>query len=313
MVANVPLAAARSTAMERRLRLRRQEARLRLKLLADAALLEAHHASQAPRMASMPPCGPPAQPPLRVQLAALQARLDASEQRVDELSRSLQVLVLAGDAKQMAAMGGAIGSVPSSVQADAAQQLSATATEVAQPVEAVVESVGSQLVEDSRMEAEELEEAFLVLSQASVVSAVVEGGVPGQASVEAAEVEEAHQGLNGARLGPLAPLSVATGGSTSILGAFFAKLNAAKSDALSPLSVAAGGSTTVVSSGGSATVVCSGVGSDTVVPVRVACVNCAGTGSLPQQFGLPVDPACLRCWGSGEVWSHEYGAGWPSL
>ena len=37
MVANVPPAAARSTAMERRLRLRRQEARLRLKLLADAA------------------------------------------------------------------------------------------------------------------------------------------------------------------------------------------------------------------------------------------------------------------------------------
>ena len=174
MVANVPPAAARSTAMERRLRLRRQEARLRLKLLADAALLEAHHASQAPRMASMPPCGPPAQPPLRVQFAALQARLDASEQRVDELSRSLQVLVLAGDAKQMAAMGGAIGSVPSSVQADAAQQPSATATEVALPVEAVVESVGSQLAEDSRMEADELEEALLVVSQASVVAAGVE-------------------------------------------------------------------------------------------------------------------------------------------
>lgn len=52
MVANVPPAAARSTAMERRLRLRRQEARLRLKLLADSALLEAHHASQAPGGAS---------------------------------------------------------------------------------------------------------------------------------------------------------------------------------------------------------------------------------------------------------------------
>ena len=111
----------------------------------------------------------------------------------------------------------------------------------------------------------------------------------------------------------VAPLSVAAGGSTSLLGACFAQLDAAQLDALSTLSVAAGGSATVVSSGGSATVVCSGVGSDTAVPVRVACVNCAGTGSLPQQFGLPVDPACLRCWGSGEVWSHEYGAGWPSL
>ena len=49
-MSNVPSAAARSVASERRLRLRRQEARLRLRLLADAALLEAHHASQAPRL-----------------------------------------------------------------------------------------------------------------------------------------------------------------------------------------------------------------------------------------------------------------------
>lgn len=259
----------------------------------------------------MPPGGPPAQPPLRVQLAALLARLDASEQRVDELSRSLQVLVLAGDAKQMAAMGGAIGSVPSSVQADDAQQPSVTATEVAQPVEAVVESVGSQLAEDSRMEADELEVALLVVSQASVVSAVVEGGVPGQASFEAAEVEEAHQVLNGARLGPLAPLSVATGGSTTFLGACFAQLDAAQLVALSTLSVAAGCSTTVVGSGGSATLVSSGIDAelDALTPLSVAaggsttvdCVCCAGTGRVPQLFGLPVDPVCHVCWGYGRV------------
>ena len=41
-------AAARSPAAERRLRKRRQEARIRMRLAADAALLASHHASQAP-------------------------------------------------------------------------------------------------------------------------------------------------------------------------------------------------------------------------------------------------------------------------
>ena len=41
-------AAARSPALERRLRKRRQEARLRMRLAADAALLAQHHASDAP-------------------------------------------------------------------------------------------------------------------------------------------------------------------------------------------------------------------------------------------------------------------------
>jgi len=228
-----------------------------------------------------------------VQLAVLLARLDASELRVDELSRSLQVLVLAGDAKQMAAMGGAIGSVHSSVQADVAQQPSATATEVAQPVEAVVESVGSLLAEDSRMEADavELEEALLVVRQDSVVAAEVEGGAPGQASVGAAEVEEAHQVLSGARLGPLAPLSVVTGGPTSFLGAAFAQLDAAQLVALAQL----GGSATLVSSGIDAESDAAG-GSTTV-----DCVCCAGTGRVPQLSGLPVDPVCHVCWGYGRV------------
>ena len=78
--------APRSCAQERRLRRRRQEARIRLRLVADAAILAGHHASSPPR------CQPP-QPvsvtqgeladlreevrTLRAQLAALQARVDS--------------------------------------------------------------------------------------------------------------------------------------------------------------------------------------------------------------------------------------------
>ena len=46
----VPHAAARSPAQERRLRKRRQEARIRMRLAADAALLAGHHASPQPVM-----------------------------------------------------------------------------------------------------------------------------------------------------------------------------------------------------------------------------------------------------------------------
>ena len=46
---NVVEEVVRSRAMDRRLRLRRQEARLRVKLLSDVALLNEHHASAAPR------------------------------------------------------------------------------------------------------------------------------------------------------------------------------------------------------------------------------------------------------------------------
>ena len=31
------------------------------------------------------------------------------------------------------------------------------------------------------------------------------------------------------------------------------------------------------------------------------CVNCAGTGSVPQLYGLPVDPVCRICWGYGAM------------
>ena len=125
-----------------------------------------------------------------------------------------------------------------------------------------------------------------------------------------------------AKLVSLAPLSVVAGGSTTLVSSGIA----AKLDALTPLSVAAGGSTTLVSSGiavvevvaklgtmaplsivagGSTAVVSSGIGSSIVVPVRVRCVNCLGTGREPQLVGLPLDPVCHICWGYGRVWSRE--------
>ena len=55
---NTPLAAEpasprRSVALERRLRRRRQEARMRLRLAADAVVLSEHHASQVPRFGGL--------------------------------------------------------------------------------------------------------------------------------------------------------------------------------------------------------------------------------------------------------------------
>ena len=73
--------------MERRLRRQRQEARLRLRLLSDAALLDAHHASQAPRMPAYARGGVSEAEvrslreelaAVRVQLRDLEARFDAS-------------------------------------------------------------------------------------------------------------------------------------------------------------------------------------------------------------------------------------------
>ena len=58
--------AGRSPAQERRLRKRRQEARVRFRLAADAALLSCHHAST-------PPCGLAAQPATHVSLAVVVA------------------------------------------------------------------------------------------------------------------------------------------------------------------------------------------------------------------------------------------------
>ena len=47
-------AAVRTAAMSRRLRARRQEARLRVRLLADAAILGEHHSSAVPRVVGLP-------------------------------------------------------------------------------------------------------------------------------------------------------------------------------------------------------------------------------------------------------------------
>ena len=52
--------APRSRALERRLRRRRQEARLRLRLVADSVLLSQHHASRVPTFSAAPASTPPA-------------------------------------------------------------------------------------------------------------------------------------------------------------------------------------------------------------------------------------------------------------
>ena len=49
-MANVVATEPRSHALERRLRRRRQEARLRLRLVADCAVLQSHHASEVPQV-----------------------------------------------------------------------------------------------------------------------------------------------------------------------------------------------------------------------------------------------------------------------
>ena len=96
-----------------------------------------------------------------------------------------------------------------------------------------------------------------------------------------------------AKVDTLAPLTIKDGGATTLVGSGIVGVDfAAMLGALAPLSCVAGGSTTVVSSG---------IGSSIVVPVRVRCVNCLGTGREPQLFGLPVDPVCHVCWGYGRV------------
>ena len=66
--------------MDRRLRLRRQAARLRLTLLADAALLNEHHASRAPRV------------PAGISLGALHSELAALRELVSVLAARVAAL-----------------------------------------------------------------------------------------------------------------------------------------------------------------------------------------------------------------------------
>ena len=63
----------RSAALERRLRRRRQEARIRARLASDGAILLAHHACTPP---SAPLAQPRALAQLREQLEALQVRFN---------------------------------------------------------------------------------------------------------------------------------------------------------------------------------------------------------------------------------------------
>ena len=83
-----PVPAARSRALERRLRRRRWEARNRLRLVADAALLSGHYASQVPRM------GAPAMTGDNVagqqHLTGLQLQLYELRQELATLRRNLE-------------------------------------------------------------------------------------------------------------------------------------------------------------------------------------------------------------------------------
>ena len=75
--------APRSRALERRLRRRRQEARLRLRLVADSSLLSLHHASRAPAVSAAPASSQPSHgwqreaEELRALLAVVRVELDA--------------------------------------------------------------------------------------------------------------------------------------------------------------------------------------------------------------------------------------------
>ena len=74
-------------AMERRLRRRRQEARLRLRLLSDCACLERHHASAAPRLAHAAAAAPSELGELRRVVETLLAQLTTMQAEVAALSR----------------------------------------------------------------------------------------------------------------------------------------------------------------------------------------------------------------------------------
>ena len=83
--------AARSRALKRRLRRRNQEARIRLRLLADASLLSGHHASQVPLVAAPASTGSAWRSPAAVtafaeQVASLNAEVEGmrTAARTDE-------------------------------------------------------------------------------------------------------------------------------------------------------------------------------------------------------------------------------------
>ena len=84
---------ARSAALERRLRRRRQEARIRARLACDGVLLQSHHASQRPSAPAAPrtPFGL-ALDPLQRQVDALQATVAALGPRGDGPSSAAQFL-----------------------------------------------------------------------------------------------------------------------------------------------------------------------------------------------------------------------------
>ena len=79
-----PVSAARSRALERRLRRRRREAHIRLRLIADAALLSGHHAGQAPHV--------DAPAAMAGSNAAGQLRLDGLQLQFPELRQEVATL-----------------------------------------------------------------------------------------------------------------------------------------------------------------------------------------------------------------------------
>ena len=134
---DAPPAGPRSPAHDRRLRQLRQNARVRLRLVADVALLTAHHSSHPPVLVTAPLAR--AGPGWRHEAAALR-----------ELITDLRALVVAlMAAHPLVAVEELLPATPSAAPA------------------------------------------------ATSMDVEVEGGAPGQASVETAEVEEAHQVLSG--------------------------------------------------------------------------------------------------------------------
>ena len=75
----------RSRALERRLRRRRQEARLRLRLVADSTLLARHHASRAPAVSAAPAAPPLDAHDWRQEAAELRALLRVMREQLDSV------------------------------------------------------------------------------------------------------------------------------------------------------------------------------------------------------------------------------------